>query len=79
MSRYIIKKDNKELTYGFDHALGYFYDITNTEEPEDSSKHLIETRSTFLDRLKKGDFVEVLEQWGANKSHLKKASLDLPF
>jgi hypothetical protein len=79
MSRYTIQKDNKKLVYGFDHALGYFYDITNTEEPEDSRNHLIEEKSSFINKMTRGDFAEVLISWGARKQHLTALALDQPF
>ena len=79
MSRYSIKKDNKQLVYGFDHALGYFYDITDLNEPEDSPKHLLEDKSYFLNRLSRNDFANVLIEWGAKKTHLMALALDQPF
>jgi hypothetical protein len=79
MSRYTIRKENRELTYGFDHALGYFYDITNPNEPDDSKDHLIEEKSAFLNRMSRNQFAEVLIEWGAKKDHLKAVALDLPF
>ena len=51
MSRYIIKKDDKQLAYGFDHVLGYFYDITDLNEPDDSKDHLIESKSYFINGI----------------------------
>jgi hypothetical protein len=79
MSRYTIQKENKKLVYGFDHALGYFYDITNTDEPEDSSKHLVEEKSSFINKMSRNDFAEILITWGANKQHLTALALDQPF
>lgn len=79
MSRYTIKKENKNLTYGFDHALGYFYDITNSNEPEDSKDHLIEEKSSFLNRMSRNHFGEVLKEWGAKEAHLMAVALDQPF
>jgi hypothetical protein len=78
MSRYIIKKDDKQLAYGFDHVLGYFYDITDLNEPDDSKDHLIESKSYFINGLSRGKFAEILEQWGARKTHLMAVALDQP-
>ena len=52
MSRYTIKneKENRSLTYGWDHALGYFYDITDLTKNEDDSGFLIEEKSSFINR-----------------------------
>lgn len=79
MSRYIIKKDSKQLAYGFDHALGYFYDITDLNEPEDSKEHLIESKSVFINGLTRNQFAGVLEQWGARETHMMALALDQPF
>jgi hypothetical protein len=79
MSRYIIKKDNKQLAYGFDHALGYFYDIIDLSEPEDSPKHLIEEKCSFLNRLNRGDFANILKEWKAKETHIMALALDQPF
>lgn len=79
MSRYLIKKDNKQLAYGHDHALGYFYDIVDLNEPEDSAKHLIEEKSYFMNGLTRNDFSIVLTEWGARETHLMALALDQPF
>lgn len=79
MSRYLIKKDNKQLAYGHDHALGYFYDIVDLNEPEDSAKHLIAEKSSFLNGLSRNDFAIVLTEWGARETHLMALALDQPF
>ncbi len=79
MSRYTITKDNKQLTYGHDHALGYFYDITNLNEPEDSRNYLIEEKSYFLHGLTRNEFATVLKEWGARETHMMALALDQPF
>ena len=79
MSRYILKKDNLQLTYGYDHALGYFYDITDESQPEDSGKYLIEEKSSMLNKMNRGQFAEILERWGAKESHIMSVALDQPF
>jgi hypothetical protein len=79
MSRYSIKKDNKQLVYGFDHALGYFYDITDLNEPEDSPKHLIEEKSYFINGLSRNQFANILTEWGARETHMMALALDQPF
>jgi hypothetical protein len=78
MSRYTIKRDNKELAYGFDHALGYFYDITDLNEPEDSEAHLLESKSSLMNGLKRGQFADVLQHWGARETHIMAVALDQP-
>lgn len=79
MSRYTIKNGPLELAYGFDHALGYFYDITNNEHPDDSADHTVESKCSFIDGLNRGDFAKVLEHWGARETHIMAVALDQPF
>jgi hypothetical protein len=79
MSRYSIKKENKKLVYGFDHALGYFYDITDLSEDEDSAKYLIEEKSYFINGLTRNEFANVLVEWGAKETHMMALALDQPF
>ena len=79
MSRYTIHKENKKLTYGFDHALGYFYDITDESKPDDSPEYLIEEKSSMLQRMNRGQFAEVLKEWGAREDHMMSVALDQPF
>jgi hypothetical protein len=79
MSRYSIKKENKKLVYGFDHALGYFYDITDLSEDEDSAKYLIEEKSYFINGLTRNQFANILVEWGAKETHMMALALDQPF
>lgn len=79
MSRYSITKENKQLVYGHDHALGYFYDITDLSEEEDSPKYLIEEKSYFINGLTRNQFANVLAEWGAKETHMMALALDQPF
>ncbi len=81
MSRYVIKNQetNRTLSYGFDHALGYFYDITDSSKNDDEPGYLIEEKCYFLNKLSRNDFAKVLLEWKAPEKHLTSLSLDLPF
>ena len=65
--------------YGHDHALGYFYDITDLSEEEDSPKYLIEEKSYFINGLTRNQFANVLVEWGARETHMMALALDQPF
>ena len=65
--------------YGHDHALGYFYDITDLSEEEDSPKYLIEEKSYFINGLTRNQFANVLTEWGAKETHMMALALDQPF
>ncbi len=81
MSRYVIKNQetNRTLTYGCDHALGYFYDITDSSKNDDESGYLIEEKCYLLNRLSRNDFAKVLLEWNASEKHITSLALDLPF
>jgi hypothetical protein len=79
MSRFSIKKGDLELTYGFDHALGYFYDIVDLSKDEDSKEYLLAEKSYFINKMTRSEFSEVLSEWGAREDHLMSIALDLPF
>jgi hypothetical protein len=81
MSRYVVDLgENKEFVYGWDHALGYFYELwDNSLEGDEDELRIIKDESYFLTKLSKGDMVEAMEKYKADKSHITKMSLDLPF
>ena len=80
MSRYTIKKEDIRLNYGWDHALGYWYDLIDESilDDEDNPK-LLEEKSSFIDRFNRGDFITVLEKYKVSVDHIKLIALDLPF
>jgi hypothetical protein len=80
MSRYVVDlEENKEFVYGWDHALGYFYELWDHSLGEEDYEKLVEDKSYFLNKLSKGDMLEAMEKYGAKKEHLEKAAMDLPF
>lgn len=80
MSRFTVKlEEQKEFVYGFDHALGYFYEVWDNSLGEEESECLVEEKSSFLDRLSKGEMIEAMNKYGARKIHIEKVALDLPF
>jgi len=81
MSRYVVDLgENKEFVYGWDHALGYFYELwDNSLEGDEDELRILKDESYFLTKLSKGDMVEAMEKYKADKSHIMKMTLDLPF
>ena len=80
MSRYTKKlKENMEFVYGFDHALGMFYEVWDYKKGDEDHECVVEDKSTFLNRLTKSQMLEVMEKYGADKSHIEMVALDLPF
>ena len=74
MSRYIKHtKTNKILAYGFDHALGYWYDV---QDPS-TNKFEVE-KGTYLGNSK-SEMLEDLKRYEINDTHLNAIALDLEF
>tara|TARA_B110000503_G_C7158113_1_gene418285 strand:+ start:1556 stop:1798 length:243 start_codon:yes stop_codon:yes gene_type:complete len=80
MSRYSKTNNNITLNYGWDHALGYWYDLIDESilDDEDNPK-LLEEKSSFIDRLNRGDFLTLLDKWQVPDNHRLLAAMDLPF
>ena len=79
MSRHIrVIDDNRTLAYGFDHMLGYWYDVTDNRV-QDEDMQIVEEESSFLTNISKADFVAKLHRHECNAEHIHKAALDLPF
>lgn len=80
MSRYVVDLgENKEFVYGWDHALGYFYELWDNSLGEEDHEKLIEDKCYFFNKLDKSEMLSLMEKYGAKKDHIKKISLDLPF
>ena len=89
MSRYTKKlQENKELAYGYDHAMGYFYDIfDNTPGIDDENSHLEGADSLFGyskgpktgKKFSKAEMAEVLTNHKADTNHIQAVALDLTF
>jgi hypothetical protein len=85
MSRYIIQIDeNKEIAYGFDHAVGYFYDIfLKTKRKDEIDDNPIDGGTSLFGRdnkpFTKSDMVEVMEKYNVPNEHITQVALDLPF
>jgi hypothetical protein len=80
MSRYVVDLgENKEFVYGFDHALGYFYELWDNSLGEEDYEKLVEDKSYFFIKLSKGDMFETMKKYHARKEHLERVAMDLPF
>lgn len=80
MSRYVVNLgDNKEFVYGFDHSLGYFYELWDNSLGEEDYERIVEDQSYFLNKLSKADMFLTMKKYHARKDHLEKVAIDLPF
>lgn len=79
MSRYSKELGNVKLIYGFDHALGYWYEKRDlTKQDNEFENDLIEEKDSFSG-LRKAEMVEVMEEFKVPEEHIMKAAMDLPF
>jgi hypothetical protein len=81
MSRHAIynSEKNLQLNYGWDHALGYFYDIVDMTQDEDSEKFILEEKSSAMDDMSRKEFHQILEEWDAPREHVLAVALDQKF
>ena len=80
MSRYTVKfEESKEFVYGWDHALGYFYEVWDYSNGKEEHEQIIEDKSYFFNKLKKEDMIFKMVSFGARKEHIKNVVLDVPF
>lgn len=77
MSRYIIEKGNKTIAYGFDRALGYFFDVYVPDEKGNIEEMEIE-KSSLLTKTSNGEFVELMQKYKVDPNHINRVALDLP-
>ena len=89
MSRYIKKLEgNKELAYGHDHAVGYFYDIFDNSPNVDEEDSHVEGADCLFGyskgpkvgkKFNRGEMAEVLIEHEADINHINAVALDLTF
>jgi hypothetical protein len=80
MSRFLVNLgEQKEFIYGFDHALGYFYEVWDNSLGEEEEDCIVEDKNTLFNKMPKGEMVEAMKKYGAKEEHIEKVALDLPF
>lgn len=77
MSRYTKNASDKTIVYGFDHALGYFYEEWLNFGEENES--LLKESSSFLNKLSRAEMLEKMHQYRVNPNHIDLVAKDLPF
>jgi hypothetical protein len=80
MSRYVVDLgENKEFVYGWDHALGYFYELWDNSLGEEDYEKIVEDKSYFLNKLSREDMLEAMSKYKADEFHIMKMVLNTPF
>lgn len=80
MSRYTIKlEEQKEFVYGFDHAIGYFYEVWDYKRGKEDHECIVEDKSYMFNKLSKSEMIEMMKNYKANPKHIDLFAMDLPF
>ena len=80
MSRYVINIGNREeFVYGWDHALGYFYEIWDYKRGKEDEECIVKDKSYLFNKLTKSEMSEVMQKNNANPLHINLLLKDLPF
>lgn len=80
MSRYVVDLgDNKEFVYGFDHVLGYFYELWDNSLGDEDYERILEDKSYFMNKLSKSEMMLMMRKYNARSIHLERMAMDLPF
>lgn len=79
MSKHTIRLVTKGISYGHDNDLGYWYDVHDYVNGVKEFDYVVDGKSTALTNLRRGDFLDVLIEYGAPESHIKAVSLDTIF
>lgn len=78
MSRHVINKDDgKEIAYGHDHAIGYFFQVFDGVN-EDGEDNLDVDEDSMLTKMSNGRMVELMEKYNVPGEHVALVVLDLP-
>lgn len=77
MSRYTKAAADKTFVYGFDHALGYFYEewlnFGQTDEV------LLSDTSSLFGKLSRSEMLDKMHQYRVPGNHIDLVAKDLPF
>lgn len=77
MSRYTKTIGNRTLNYGFDHVLGYWFDIERNTFKEDPIVEADE--STMFTNLSRNKFLLTMKEFEVPSAHQYAVTLDLEF
>ena len=76
MSRYHKQiNENKELFYGSDHALGYWYEVWDRNENEE---YPVEVGDQALEHTTRTKIIEVFEKYDVEVGHINSVLYNLP-
>jgi hypothetical protein len=81
MSRYFkqIEEKNLSVAYGFDRAMGYFFQVFDENKLDDDEERLIIDEDSLLTGMSNGRMLELMVEYDVNEDHRLAVTLDLPF
>lgn len=81
MSRYFkqIEEKNLSVAYGFDHAMGYFFQVFDESKLDNDEERLIIDEDSLLTGMSNGRMLELMVEYAVNENHRSAVALDLPF
>jgi hypothetical protein len=78
MSRYVKElEDGNYISYGFDNALGYFFDLCTASDEDGDSELLIE-ESSILSGMNNGKMIGLMSIFKLPESHIEMVAMDVP-
>ena len=78
MSKHVIEKSDQVITYGFDHAEGYFFQLMEVDPKTNEVKQYVIDESSLLTKMSNGRMLELMTEYNLPKSHIQKVAMDLP-
>ena len=78
MSRYTKRLESgKEVAYGFEHVLGYFFQVFDTPDDNEEDILLVDECST-LTKMSNGKMIHLMDIHKLPESHIEMVAMDLP-
>jgi hypothetical protein len=78
MSRYTKELENdKYIAYGYDNALGYFFDLFGSPD-EHGERDLVICESSILTKMSNGKMIELMDLFNLPESQIEQVAFDLP-
>jgi len=78
MSKHVIEKSDQVITYGFDHAEGYFFQLMEVDPKTNEVEKYVIDESSLLTKMSNGRMLELMTEYNLPKSHIQKVAMDLP-
>ena len=79
MSRYTKTLTNgNTCVYGFDHAIGYFFDVIAEDDNDDGEEILLIEESSMFTNLSNGGMMKLMKEYDCPNEHIEYVAMDFP-